>query len=118
MSSIQLIVIVLSGVLVISVKSKSFATSQRSSKNFKIGKGKVYLQGKHAESTRAIRVKRSEEDDTKCQKEANEKFMKFIGTFGAINSEHQELIKNIGNLKCAFVSIAIFFIQCWVFRNL
>ena len=105
MSSLQLIIIVLFGVLVISVKCKSLANIQRSSKNFEIEKRNVYLQGKHAESRRAIRRKRSEEDYTKCQKEVDKKFMNFIGTFGAINSKYQELIKNIGNLKCVYVSI-------------
>lgn len=119
MFTIQLIVIILSSVLVISVKCKPFANSQRSSGNFEIEKGKVYLQGKHAENRRAIRRKRSEETYTKCKTEVDKKFMNFIGTFGAINSKYQELIKNIGNLKCVYVSVAlIFFIQFWVFRTM
>lgn len=58
--------------------------------------------GKNVNLLHNKRLKRSFD----CKKEADDKLMDFIKSFRAVGSKYQDLFKNIGSLKCIYVSIS------------
>lgn len=64
-------------------------------------KSRIPPDAKNVNILYGIRIKRSFD----CKKKADDKLMDFIKSFRAVGSKYQDLFKNIGSLKCIYVSI-------------
>ena len=67
-------------------------------------KWNIPVDEKHSYPQHGIRIKRSKEEDD-CRQEVDKKFIGFTRTLRATGSKYQELFKNIGSLKCIYVSM-------------
>ena len=67
----------------------------------------IPVDEKYSYPQHGIRIKRSEKDDD-CRQQVDIKFIDFTRTLRATGSKYQELFKNIGSLKCIYVSTNAF----------
>ena len=67
----------------------------------------IPVDEKYSYPQHGIRIKRSEKDDD-CRQQVDIKFIDFTRTLRATGSKYQELFKNIGSLKCIYVSTKAF----------
>ena len=67
----------------------------------------IPVDEKYSYPQHGIRIKRSEKDDD-CRQQVDIKFIDFTRTLRATGSKYQELFKNIGSLKCIYLSTNAF----------
>ena len=77
-------------------------------------KRRIPPDAKNINLLHGLRIKRSFD----CKKEADDKLMGFIKSFRAVGSKYQDLFKNIGSLKCIYVSISQPFFFLLLFQHI
>ena len=86
------------------IDAHSITLNRGTFNNVKLGeKWKIPVDEKHSYPQHRNRIKRSKKEDN-CRQKVDNKFIDFTRTLRATGSKYQELFKNIGSLKCIYVS--------------